>query len=65
MKEFEITGMTCGGCVRRVIQSVEQVEGVHDAQASVETKILKVQGNVDAEAVIQAVENAGYQASIK
>ena len=62
MKQYEIQGMTCNGCVRRIVQQVEQVEGVADAQASVETGLLSVQGTPSPESIIEAVEKAGYRA---
>lgn len=61
-RSFEIEGMTCASCVRRVERAIEGVPGV--AQASVnlaaEQADVAFGGTVDEAAVVAAIENAGY-----
>lgn len=61
---FQVTGMHCGGCANTVRQQVEQVPGVRGLTVDPSTGTLTVDGeeNLDATAVLAAVEQAGYQA---
>ena len=65
MKQYAVTGMTCAACVARVEKTVKKVEGVEDCAVSLLTNSMGVEGSADPAAVIAAVENAGYNASVK
>ena len=65
MKQYAVTGMTCAACVARVEKAVKKVEGVEDCAVSLLTNSMGVEGSADPAAVIAAVENAGYNASVK
>ena len=65
MKQYAVTGMTCTACVARVEKAVKKVEGVEDCAVSLLTNSMGVEGSADPAAVIAAVENAGYNASVK
>lgn len=56
-----LDGLTCGHCVKRVKEALEQREDVQ--QADVSLNEARVTGNASAEALIATVEQAGYQAS--
>lgn len=58
-----VDGMTCGGCEANVVDALERVEGVTNAQADRETNTAKVEGTAEKEALVTAVEDAGYNAS--
>ena len=62
--EYQVTGMTCGHCEMSVREEVSEVPGVQDVQVSHETGRLTVDGSddVNQDAVIAAVEEAGYSA---
>ena len=62
--EFQVTGMTCGHCEMSVREEVEKVAGVDGIDVSAQTGRLVVTSAaaVDADAVIAAVDEAGYQA---
>lgn len=62
--EFQVTGMTCGHCELSVREEVQGVAGVRDVKVSAQTGTLIVgsAGPLDANAVITAVQEAGYQA---
>ena len=64
--KFQVTGMTCAACSARVEKVTKQVPGVTDAQVNLLAGSMVVQAeNMSVtEAVIQAVEAAGYGASI-
>ncbi|WP_374929826.1 heavy-metal-associated domain-containing protein [Kytococcus sedentarius] len=63
--EYTVTGMTCGHCEMSVREEVSEVPGVQDVQVSHETGRLTVAGtdDVSTDAVIAAVEEAGYTAA--
>jgi copper chaperone CopZ len=62
--EFQVTGMTCGHCEMSVREEVEKIAGVDAIDVSAQTGKLVVTSAsaVDADAVIAAVDEAGYQA---
>ncbi|WP_297486132.1 heavy metal-associated domain-containing protein [Ferrovum sp.] len=55
-----VTGMTCQGCVGTVRRVVGAVPGVEDLTIDLDSGAVRVRGAVDAEAVMAAVRNAGY-----
>lgn len=63
--ELAISGMTCASCVRRVEKALGQVEGVHRASVNLATERARVEVSpeVALEALVQAVRDAGYEAS--
>ena len=65
MKQFFVTGMTCAACSARVEKAVKAVPGVEKCAVSLLTHSMGVEGNADENAVIRAVEQAGYGAGIK
>ncbi len=65
MTQFNITGMSCAACVARVEKAVNSVDGVNSCSVSLLTNSMGVEGNVDPQKIILAVENAGYGATLK
>lgn len=65
MKQYTVTGMSCAACQSRVEKAVGKVQGVTSCSVSLLTNSLGVEGSAAPEAVIKAVEDAGYGASIK
>ena len=65
LTELEIRGMTCASCAGHVTQALRGVAGVDDAAVNLATERATVlhEGSVDAQALIAAVERAGYEAS--
>ena len=61
---LSVTGMTCASCVRRVERALSRVEGVETASVNfaAETARVTLGAPVPVEALIQAVEKAGYHA---
>ena len=62
--EYQVTGMTCGHCEMSIREEVSAVSGVHGIAVSAQTGKLVVTFNdkVDDEAVLAAVDEAGYAA---
>ncbi|PKI91191.1 heavy metal transporter [Actinomycetales bacterium SN12] len=63
--EFQVTGMTCGHCEMSVREEVEKIAGVESVDVSAQTGLLVVTSAapVDADAVLAAVDEAGYRAA--
>ncbi len=65
MKQYRVTGMTCAACQARVEKAVSAVPGVTGCAVSLLTHAMGVEGEAAPEAVIAAVEKAGYGAALK
>ena len=66
MKEkFKVTGMTCSACQAHVDKAVRKVPGVTDVNVNLLGGSMTVEcdSSVSAQAIIQAVEKAGYGAA--
>ena len=59
---FDVRGMTCASCVRRVERALTKVEGVASASVNLatETATVEVPADIDIEALRAAVDHAGY-----
>ena len=60
MDQYTITGMSCAACSARVEKAVSKVPGVTGCSVSLLTNSMNVEGSVSPDAVIKAVEDAGY-----
>ena len=65
MEQYNVTGMSCAACSARVEKAVSKVEGVTACSVSLLTNSMGVEGTASSEAIIAAVEEAGYGASKK
>ena len=65
MKQYRVTGMSCAACAARVEKAVGKVPGVQSCSVSLLTNAMGVEGEAAPEAVIRAVEQAGYGASLQ
>ena len=65
-RNLKISGMSCGHCVGHVKSALEGIEGVSQADVSLENHQAEVtlSGEVVDADLISAVEAAGYQAEI-
>ncbi len=64
MEQYRVTGMSCAACQNRVEKAVSQVPGVTSCAVSLLTNTMGVEGNATADDIINAVEAAGYGASM-
>lgn len=62
--QFALHNVRCAGCVRSVEKSLRQTEGIDDFAINFADRTASVQTDADPEIVIQAVEAAGYGASL-
>ena len=65
MKQYDVTGMSCAACSARVEKAVSQVPGVTACSVSLLTNSMGVEGTASPEAIVKAVEEAGYGAAEK
>jgi len=62
MLKFKVEGMTCGHCAQTVTKAVESVPSVTRAVVDLKAGEVTVEGAADANAVRQALADAGYEA---
>ena len=65
MEKYNVTGMSCAACSARVEKAVGNVPGVTSCAVSLLTNSMGVEGTASPEAIISAVEQAGYGASLR
>ena len=65
MKQYNVTGMGCAACSARVEKAVLEVAGVESCQVNLLTNSMQVSGAASDEAIIKAVVDAGYGASVQ
>lgn len=58
-----VEGMSCEHCERAVVEALEAIEGVTGASADHEAGVAEIDGAADTAALVEAVEDAGYEAS--
>jgi len=62
---LKITGMSCGNCVRHVMEAIESVPGVSQVQVDLESGTATLNaGEAPVEAIISAIEEEGYEAEV-
>lgn len=64
MQKYEVKGMGCAACQARVQKVVSEVKGVSECSVNLLTNSMLVEGTADSEDIIEAVRNAGYDASL-
>ena len=65
MEQYNVTGMSCAACQARVEKAVSKVPGVTSCNVSLLTNSMAVDGTAAPDAIIKAVQQAGYGASKK
>lgn len=65
MEQYLVTGMSCAACSSHVEKAVSKVPGVTMCSVNLLTNSMKVDGSATPEAIVAAVEKAGYGASLK
>jgi copper chaperone len=61
---FLVPGMSCSHCEVAVTEEVTKVDGVTGVDVDLDAKVVRVHGSgVDAEDVVAAIDEAGYDAA--
>ena len=58
--KVSIEGMSCGHCVNAVTEGLKAVAGVSNVVVDLAAKQATIEGNPDAAAVKEAIEDLGY-----
>lgn len=61
---FTVTGMSCGHCEQSVVEALEALDGIETATADRTTESATIEGTADPAELVEAVESAGYEASL-
>ncbi|MCF1958444.1 copper ion binding protein, partial [Escherichia coli] len=59
-----IDGMTCASCVSKVHKALQSVDGVENVRVNLAERSALVTGEIDHDALVTAIEKAGYGAEI-
>jgi len=61
------TNINCGSCIRSVTNFINDVEGIDKWEVDTDNpdKILTVEGQATVEAIVEAVEDAGFNIEVK
>lgn len=59
-----VEGMSCEHCEQTIEEALQGVSGVSDIRVDREAESATIEGNPDSAALVQAVEDADYEASV-
>lgn len=60
MKQYKTEGMTCRSCVFHVTAAVQGVDPEADVAVDLKAQTVTVDSRADSEALVRALEDAGY-----
>lgn len=63
--QFFVSGMKCDGCIKRANQALQELPGFSSAEFDLQEGVATVSGDVDPQAVAQALTDTGYPATVK
>lgn len=63
-KTLIVQGASCAGCVGKIEKALQSVPGVDSAEMNFAARLVRVEGVVESETLIDAVEAAGYSAQV-
>ncbi|MBN8197135.1 heavy-metal-associated domain-containing protein [Thalassospira povalilytica] len=64
MVKLKVEKMSCGHCANAVTAAATKVSGVESAEVDLESGEIAVSGTADVNALIAAITDAGYPASV-
>lgn len=61
--KLNVIGMVCGGCERRVVNALSELEGIQEVIANHNTGIvkLKVNENINLDTIKDKIEDIGFE----
>ncbi|MHA6127607.1 heavy-metal-associated domain-containing protein [Pseudomonas mohnii] len=62
--ELNVQGMSCGSCVKHVIDALQTVTGIGEIKVDLQSGYVRVNGSPDPLALLTALKNAGYPAQL-
>lgn len=64
LQRLQVQGATCGGCVKRIEQSLKSVSGVSEVSMDLATGIASVVGEVEANYLVEALQRVGFTSAV-
>ncbi|ASM49443.1 Cu+-exporting ATPase [Pseudoalteromonas espejiana DSM 9414] len=61
-QNFIIEGANCGSCVAKIEKALKSVQGANNVEMNFAERTVRVEGSVEQDTLIKAVENIGYGA---
>jgi copper chaperone len=62
--DFLVEGMSCGHCINAVTQAVHTLDPAAQVDVNLDTRHVRIQSEVDRFVLSQALQNAGYTATL-
>lgn len=62
MQEFDVADMSCNHCVSTITKALSALSSGVSVQADLETRRIRVSGDVDQNAVVAALDDVGFEA---
>lgn len=62
---LNVPDMSCGHCKSAVENAIKAVDSTAEVTVDVDTKTVRIPENIDTNAVLAAMKNAGYPAEIR
>ena len=62
--QYYVQGMKCNGCIANANKALTDIPGFESAEFDLQQGTAEVAGNVDPQAVCQALASAGYPAVV-
>ncbi|WP_434560850.1 heavy-metal-associated domain-containing protein [Pseudomonas sp. Z5-35] len=63
MQIFSVQGMSCGHCVKAITQALQTKDAGAEVKIDLGAKTVEVQSTLSPDAVIQAIQEEGYEVS--
>ena len=60
-RTFSVPSISCGHCKAAIEGEVRQVDGVARVEVDIEAKTVAVEGSASDEAIVAAIDEAGYE----
>ena len=60
-RTYNVPDISCDHCKQSIEKEVSQLEGVASVEVDVQAKTVTVSGELDAQAIISAIDEAGYE----
>lgn len=60
MIEFQVEGMSCGGCASRIARAVQNVDGAAKVHVDLPGKTVRVESHADLDVIRSAIVSLGY-----
>ncbi|KQB54614.1 heavy metal transporter [Pseudomonas endophytica] len=61
MQTFKVGGMTCGGCAHGVTNAIQRRDPQSSVEVDLKSKAVKVDSALPLEAIVEAIEDAGFE----